>query len=277
MPGGSDELAEVISDLAAEHAALDDLVADIGREVWDRPTPSEGWSIRDQIGHLWYFDRAAAMATSDPEAFAVHLESLLADATDPSADLDLITLEAARSLDAVELLGCWRVGRRDLLEAARSLDGDARIPWYGPPMRPTTFFAARLMETWAHGRDVADTLDVPHPPSRRLRWVADLGVRTRTWAYLSREISAPSGLPTIVLHGPEGEEWRWGPDADDEQITGAAESFCLVVTQRRHLADVDLEVRGPAAREWMAIAQAFAGPPTDGPPPRSRRGTEAAS
>src|SRR5918999_1268045 len=42
---------------------------------------------------------------------------------------------------------------------------------------------------------------------------------------------------------------------------------CLVVTQRRHLADVALDVTGPVAAEWMPIAQAFAGPPGAGRSP----------
>jgi hypothetical protein len=40
-----------------------------------------------------------------------------------------------------------------------------------------------------------------------------------------------------------------------------------VVTQRRHLADTTLDVVGPAATEWMSIAQAFAGPPGPGRAP----------
>jgi hypothetical protein len=35
-----------------------------------------------------------------------------------------------------------------------------------------------------------------------------------------------------------------------------------VVTQRRHLADVGLDVIGEAAADWMAKAQAFAGTAT---------------
>ena len=38
-----------------------------------------------------------------------------------------------------------------------------------------------------------------------------------------------------------------------------------MVTQRRHLDDTDLEVVGDAARDWLLLAQAFAGPPSDGP------------
>jgi hypothetical protein len=52
-------------------------------------------------------------------------------------------------------------------------------------------------------------------------------------------------------------------------VTGPALDFCLVVTQRRHPDDTALQVTGEIARDWLARAQAFAGPPTDGPAPRS--------
>ena len=54
----------------------------------------------------------------------------------------------------------------------------------------------------------------------------------------------------------------------DDSVTGPAEDFCLVVTQRRHVDDTRLAVRGPLAREWMECAQAFAGPATSGPAAR---------
>jgi hypothetical protein len=36
------------------------------------------------------------------------------------------------------------------------------------------------------------------------------------------------------------------------------------VTRRRHRADLGLIATGPAADEWLDIAQAFAGPPGSG-------------
>ena len=45
-------------------------------------------------------------------------------------------------------------------------------------------------------------------------------------------------------------------------MSGPAFDFCLVVTQRRHVDDTALSVVGDGARQWMEIAQAFAGPPT---------------
>jgi hypothetical protein len=37
-----------------------------------------------------------------------------------------------------------------------------------------------------------------------------------------------------------------------------------VVTQRRNVADTELRITGSAARDWMRVAQAFAGPPGEG-------------
>ena len=50
------------------------------------------------------------------------------------------------------------------------------------------------------------------------------------------------------------------------KVNAAALEFCLVVTQRRNVADTRLRVTGPVATEWSTIAQAFAGAPTDGRP-----------
>ncbi|MGP8010289.1 MAG: hypothetical protein ACLPKZ_08565 [Acidimicrobiales bacterium] len=70
------------------------------------------------------------------------------------------------------------------------------------------------------------------------------------------------------LLSPSGELWSWGPDVADERVTGSAEEFCLVVTQRRHVDDTSLRY-GDLGRDWLIRAQAFAGAPSEGPKPRS--------
>jgi hypothetical protein len=67
----------------------------------------------------------------------------------------------------------------------------------------------------------------------------------------------------VRLDGPDGERWEWGDAAADDVVAGTALDFCLVVTQRRPLDATTLEVTGAAAAEWLAIAQAFAGGPTE--------------
>ena len=66
---------------------------------------------------------------------------------------------------------------------------------------------------------------------------------------------------------PAGDTWSWG-EGDTDLVTGPAEDFCLVVTQRRHVDDTALVVDGDAAADWMSKAQAFAGSATTGPEPR---------
>ena len=144
------------------------------------------------------------------------------------------------------------------------LADDIRIPWYGPAMGAKSFLTARLMETWAHGQDVMDALGLHRQPTNRLRHIADLGHRTRAWSYLNRGEAPPTDEIRVELVGPDGVTWVFGSDAAVETVRGPAEEFCLVVTQRRHLDDTSL-VASPGAREWLLIAQAFAGPPTSGP------------
>ena len=80
-------------------------------------------------------------------------------------------------------------------------------------------------------------------------------------------MEVPSAAVRVELDGPSGERWAWGPEGAENFISGEAEAFCLVVAQRRHYADTELLVEGSVAREWMSIAQVFAGPPAEGPGP----------
>ena len=51
-------------------------------------------------------------------------------------------------------------------------------------MGALSFVSARLMETWAHGQDVADALAITRVPTARLRHIAHLGVRARPFSYV---------------------------------------------------------------------------------------------
>ena len=57
---------KVRADLLAEQADLDAIVAGLTVEQWALPTPSPGWSVADQIGHLMYFDGTAATRSPTP-------------------------------------------------------------------------------------------------------------------------------------------------------------------------------------------------------------------
>ena len=262
-------VSDVRADLLAEQQALDDIVAELDESAWATATASPRWSVADQIGHLTFFDGTAAMAIDDPDGFADHLAEMVGVVAATPEEMDDATLGDYRDMAPTELLAAWRGNRARLADAAATLADDARVPWYGPSMGAKSFLTARLMETWAHGQDVVDAVDAERLATDRLRHIAQLGFITRGWSYANRGREAPSTPIAVELTSPSRERWSFGPEDADERITGPAEDFCLVVTQRRHVDDTELEMSGDASREWMEIAQVFAGGATDGPAPRS--------
>ena len=252
-------MSALLDDLDAEHRIVDELVGPLDGAGWETPTPADGWAVRDQVGHLAWFDRAARLAVSEPETLAAELDGIT-----EADELMAVHLRLGRAMDPEELFGWWRRERSALHEILAPLDPKARVDWFGRDMSIRSFTTARLMETWAHGQDVADALGVRRAPTARLRHVAHLGVLARPWAHLAHgEEPDPTGV-FVDLTGPGGERWTWGEEGFQDRVRGPAEDFCLIVTQRRHLDDTALEITGAAAAHWMAIAQAFAGPPGAG-------------
>jgi uncharacterized protein (TIGR03084 family) len=260
-------VSDVLADLIAEQNALDAIVSELPAADWSRATPSPGWTVADQIGHLMYFDGTAALAIDDPDAFKATVTELLAGMASGASGGSDPTLDEARSMEPAELLEAWRVNRTVLDTAASSLAEDARVVWYGPSMGAKSFLTARLMEVWAHGQDVVDAIGAEREATDRLQHIAQLGYITRGWSYINRGLDVPGAPVRVQLTAPSGEIWEYGPADAAESVVGPAEDFCLVVTQRRHVDATALEIHGDAARDWMLKAQVFAGGPTDGPPP----------
>ena len=263
------DVTDVLADLRAEQQTLDDIVASLDTAQWQLPTPSPGWTIADQIGHLTYFDGTAALAVVDPPAFQDAMSSLLSSGGAGEQSADDAVLGPYRAMTPDHLLTAWRANRAALASAGETMENDTRVAWYGPSMGAKSFLTARLMEAWAHGQDIIDTLGAARPATDRLRHIAQLGFITRGWTYMNRGLDVPSTPIRAELKLPSGEVLRFGPDAATESVVGPALAFCLVTTQRRHVDDTDIVVTGDSARDWMEKAQLFAGPPSTGPSSRS--------
>ncbi|QIP39153.1 wyosine base formation domain-containing protein [Rhodococcus erythropolis] len=210
------ELQTFIDDLRAEGESLDALVADLPEEKWATMTPAEGWSVAHQIGHLHWTDSAAILAITDPDGFA---EQLKAAFVNPAGFVDDGAAEQAARPPA-ELLADWRAGRTALVEALTAAPSGTKFPWYGPPMGGVSMATARLMETWAHGQDVADALGVERAPTARIKNIAHLGVRTRNFAYSVNEKTPPADDFRVELTAPDGSLWTWGPEDAPQKVTG---------------------------------------------------------
>ena len=255
--------AALLDDLVAEETALDAVVAELTGDAWLTATPAVGWDVRDTIAHLAVAEDLAEPRARRPGGVRRRARRGWSPiSTRPATS----STARGRALTGPDVLEWWRTGRDRTVTLLAERQPRDRVPWVSGLMSAMSFATARLMETWAHGVDVHDALGVAWVPTARLRHIADLGVRTRGNAYAVRGRELPAGDVRVELTGPDGESWTWGESATDA-VRGPAADFCLVVTQRRNVAGTALEVVGPLAREWMPIAQAFAGPPTD-PRPR---------
>ncbi|WP_280715676.1 TIGR03084 family metal-binding protein [Kitasatospora sp. MAP5-34] len=255
------DLTPLLDDLRAESADLDALVADLDLAGLATPTPAPGWTIAHQLAHLAWTDQWSLLAAREPDKFPDAMREAFTAGSDPIEDG---AAEGVGEAPAA-LLGRWRAGRADLLDALRAAAAaDLRLPWFGPPMKAASMATARIMETWAHGQDVADALGVARVPTARIRQVAHLGVRTMGFAFALHGLALPEAPVRVELTGPAGEAWTWGPEDAADRVSGPALDFCLLVTQRRALDALALHAEGEAALAWLPIAQAFAGPPGAG-------------
>lgn len=269
-------LVELMDDLRAESIVVRHLVQDLSDAGWARPTPAQGWSIAHQIGHLAWTDAASSVAVATvldagdaaeedaaQTAWATVVESAM------GAPETFVNDGAAQfaALPPAQLLARWDA-ERDLLHSRLGrVDPQARIPWFGPPMKSSSMATARLMETWAHGLDIADALGVEQFPTDRIRHVCHLGFATRAFAYRGRGMDLPEHEVALDLIGPGGDRWSWGPVDAEQRITGTAWDFARVAVRRVHPADTELLATGQDAQTWLGIVQAFAGPPGADPQP----------
>jgi uncharacterized protein (TIGR03084 family) len=255
----TDLMAEICDDLAAEKADLVAMLADLDAAQWELATPAEGWAVRDQVAHLAFFDEKALQAHEDPDGFIAELADVAA--------LMEGHLDRGRAMAPGRLLAWWAEANSALIAAYRELDPAAKVVWYGPPMAARSKITARLMETWAHGQDVVDALGIVRAPTSRLRHVCHIGVRARPYAFSVNGLAVSGGDVRVELTAPDGATWTWGDSGAADRVTGTALGFALLVTQRRHRADVDLTAEGDGADRWLGVAQAFAGPPGPGRAP----------
>jgi uncharacterized protein (TIGR03084 family) len=254
------DISSLTDDLSAEQDDLDVLVANLDADTWDVETPAPGWTVRHQIAHLTYFDRVAEMAITDQDAFAAERQAADEDAEAYSAGV----LDGYLTLPPGKLLELWRGGRTALLDACRAASPGVRLPWFGPSMSPASMITARLMETWAHGQDVADAFHIRRAPTERIRHVIYIGYRARAYSYAMRGLTPPSADVRVEVTSPTGESWVFGGADAPDMIRGSALHLALVLTRRRHPDDTDLVATGPTAAEWLHIGQTFAGSPGPG-------------
>jgi uncharacterized protein (TIGR03084 family) len=270
-PGGAwiDWSMKQAQDFRDESAALADLLAPLSEEEFEKPTLFKGWTINDILRHLYIWNIGVGQSMNGDSHFAAFLAGLLEGHNGRSfrgREFDFLEGMAGR-----ELFDQWAWDFDIVAGRFASIDPKERLKWVGPDMSALSSCTARLMETWAHAQAIYDLLGVERIDADRIGNIVRLGVNTYGWTFRNRKEEPPGPMPRLRLTAPSGAIWEYGEG--DDLITGNATEFCQVVTQCRNIADTSLQVTGPIATRWMAIAQCFAGPANDPPPPGARHMT----
>lgn len=262
-------MLQQITDFHDEGAELRELLRTLDDADWERKTLFKDWTVNDVVLHLHSGDLNAAASVRDPAEY----EALRRDIQDKRKDgLSLIaeTRQRYPDLRGKALLARWWQQLEALCDLLAAKDPQARLSWAGPTMAVKMFTTARQMETWAHGQEIYDVMGKERVFHDRLRNVAEIGVRTFGWTFANRKQPPPGAVPYVRLKAPSGAIWEWNAPSTENAVEGDGVEFCQVVTQTRNVGDTSLRVTGDVARQWMALAQCFAGPPNDPPPKGSR-------
>jgi uncharacterized protein (TIGR03084 family) len=255
-------------DFRDESEALFQLIEPLSETELEQATQFKGWTINNVLRHLHMWNWAADTALQDTDKFMAFIDDM--NTNIDSGGLRVFEEKRLKGLDGRELLTTWRDFYQEMSGHFEGADPKMRVKWAGPDMSVRSSITARLMETWAHGQEVYDTLGVVRENGDRIKNIAVLGVNTYGWTFATRGQEPPGPAPYVKLTGPSGAVWEWNEPSETSAVVGDATEFCQVVTQVRNIADTSLTVSGPVAEKWMSVAQCFAGAPEEPPAPGSR-------
>jgi enediyne biosynthesis protein E11 len=257
-------LHSVLEGFTAEAASFRDLAASASEQDWERLTPAEPWTVRDQVSHVTFVFSLAAAAASDRERFAAMTAQIGAGGFDAAVNSALALYNQGTKED---ILAHFDRELSSVTEALRNQDPDGVVPWLVNPLPPHVLTAAGMIELFAHGQDVADALGVQIERTDRVSALIPFIHRTLSFGYEARGLSAPSGDFRFAVALPSGELVQVGPDDAPNFVCGTAVDLALLATRRRHRDDLALHAMGPDADGYLDVAQAYRGPAGPGRQP----------
>jgi uncharacterized protein (TIGR03084 family) len=256
-------------DFKDESDALYEQIKSLSDSELNKKTAFKDWSINNIIGHLHTWNIAADRSLTSTDDFAEYVKifNIEYSKRQKMSDFEKVFLDGREGVDLIQL---WNKYCHEVSDRFKLADPKKRVKWMGPDMSVKSSITARLMETWAHGQAIYDALGVLRVNEDRIKNITVLGNNTFRWCYTVHGRSLPEVIPYLKLTAPSGEIWTFNDASEENMIQGKAEDFCQVVTQVRNIADVKLNLVGDIAKEWMSIAQCFAGPAESPPAAGSR-------
>ena len=262
-------MLEQALDFKEESDVIYALIEPLEEVDYDAPTQFKNWTANQILQHLHFFNMLADLSLTNEDEFTRQYDEMK-QLRSAGGNILSVTDELLHGIKGSALKNIWRDYYVEMADRWIKVDPKKRLKWAGPSMSTRSSISARLMETWSHAQALFDNLGIVRQNTDRIKSVAVLGVNTFGWTFANRGEDVPKERPYVRLDAPSGEVWEWGETSDQNYIIGPAEDFCMVVTQTRNISDVNLEVSGEVATQWMAKAQCFAGVARDAPKPGTR-------
>ena len=165
-------------DLTEECSALHKQLAQLDETQWYLPTGFKGWSIYDHCCHLCISEEIAFLAVNDGTVFKkemIRRQQTRVANNQQEPDWKNTLIPSYGNYNGHQLLKRWNTTSTRLQKALQPLIPTQRIPWHGPDMSARSFATARLMETWAHGQSIYDSLGIHRKNTDRLKHICELG------------------------------------------------------------------------------------------------------
>jgi uncharacterized protein (TIGR03084 family) len=247
------DLDALVDDLEAEQRVIAEYVRELDADGWLTPTPSWQWDVRDTVSHLAHTDEVAIDTMTDGPNALMEVSGALAS----SEDVTYLGVLRGRRRSGPEVLTWWEERAAREREHLRALAPSTRVAW-GLGMGAPAFVTARLMETWAHGLDIAAALRIEVHDTDRLANIAWLATRALPYAYSVAGRPPPDAAIRVELTLPSGARWSTGPEDAANRISGPAGEYCRVFVQRLpQVKAVGIHAEGDAAVDALTVARAY--------------------
>lgn len=255
-----------VEDFLIETNHLHSVLLGLDELDFEKETQFKSWTINDILVHLHFWNRAVDLSLTDEVTFL----ELAKEMKGSIENYQLRKLENQLVPErGIKLLAVWHSLCLEMKDRWSHVDPKKRLKWVGPDMSARSSMSARQMETWAHGQAIFDLFGKEREETDRIYNILFLCVNAFGWSHKVHGLPIPETMPKLELISPEGILWEFG-DMYAGAIKGNATAFCQVMTQTRNISDTDLLVEGEIAKNWMAHAQCFAGPPVKPPQPGLR-------
>lgn len=245
-------MTDVFDALRAQTDRLDRILTSLGEEQWAEPSLCPGWDISDVVLHLAQTEEGVAATIARRE---------MVIPTEGAATVDEAMerwVRAERGAPPEQLHARWDSARRTALDALRTADPAAAVPWAATPLRPKTLATTRLSEHWIHTMDIAEPLGIDNPDTDDIEHLAWVAVRSVPYAFARAGRSDPPSV-RAELEAPSGDPWVLGPDDARCIVRGPATEFVRVAARRLSPADAThLAAEGPKADVVLDLLRTYA-------------------